>query len=318
MIAHMSAVRGPALTMEHYAAITALIDAGIERDKVLNKAGIAREAWAVEQVAWLSAMAKQATLKRFALQNQFNTQLVAYLAALDKGDALDVADGVALGVSPVRKRVPLPIAVVDAAPVSITIDEAMPIAQTALPFTPVPSPVAPPAVPQQTRERYMTLPFKKPEPKPKSKKKPKLAIGATLPVDATAAGLATLPFASAKKSGKARKAKRPKPLDHSALLRNGSAAPDKPDEPLTGTMLIADMKPANARLTLEQFASLTAEIATQPADQAAIEKRYGLSDKAHDVERRAWAMKFLDDQTLAGEFRTKLAQFKAWLGPKHK
>jgi len=67
------------------------------------------------------------------------------------------------------------------------------------------------------------------------------------------------------------------------------------------------------KLSLEQFASLTAEIGVHPDQRATIEQRYGLDHDSHDREKGAWALRFLDDEGLAQTYSEKLGAFRAWL-----
>jgi hypothetical protein len=67
------------------------------------------------------------------------------------------------------------------------------------------------------------------------------------------------------------------------------------------------------RLTLDQFASLTAELAVAPREAAALEKRYGLAAGGHNREKRAWAVRFLQDPKLSDLYATKVRQYRAWL-----
>jgi len=97
----------------------------------------------------------------------------------------------------------------------------------------------------------------------------------------------------------------------------GATRDDEEDaESLAGTVAVPAgmrLKAGKPRLSLEQFASLSAEIAVHPEQRAAIEQRYGLDAASHDREKGAWAVVFLDDEAQAKTYQDKLSAFRAWL-----
>lgn len=384
MIRTVPDVDPPSLTLERFAAVSALIDAGASRDAVLKKAGLSREAWAREQTAWLSAMSQQARMRRFSLQDRFNEQLLSYLDALEAGAELEIAEGQTLGRDgsgsvergepleasrpipsppaspPAKPMAPVVVPVVappaisyDDPPPSSTFpvpppafdfDEPVPASQppasqapssrtleppsttlpepaSALPFVrPAVGVVPPPpgrvlvSDPVRTGETYddpprrpgTTLPFKKPP--------PKIDLSETWTGEAKLNAGATLPFAGG--AAKPRPPQRPR-LEDGATPFGGVRKPDPPKvDPsrLASTMLVDDLRAGEApALTLEQFASLSAEVAFDRGNQSQIEQRYGLDAAAHDREKRAWAARFLKDEALSERYRVKLDEFKAWL-----
>jgi hypothetical protein len=66
-------------------------------------------------------------------------------------------------------------------------------------------------------------------------------------------------------------------------------------------------------LTLDQFASLSAEVAHDPSQLEAIRRRYGFDEAAHEGEKHRWAMRFLGDPPLGKSYQEKVAAFSAWL-----
>lgn len=67
------------------------------------------------------------------------------------------------------------------------------------------------------------------------------------------------------------------------------------------------------RLTLEQFAQLSAELAAAPAAQAAITARYGLEPGAPAIEHQAWSQRFALDRGLYERFCVLYKHYAAWL-----
>jgi hypothetical protein len=67
-------------------------------------------------------------------------------------------------------------------------------------------------------------------------------------------------------------------------------------------------------LTLEQWASLRAELTTTPNRKAEIYRRYFVkSDAALEAANASWAARFAADPALAGRFDDYLRQYLAWL-----
>jgi hypothetical protein len=445
---------GEPLSLERYASICALVDAGRKRDEVLQGASLSPERWMEEQGSWLERMAAQARRQRFELQRRFNDLYLERLEALAVGESVEVAEGIALDVGdstaaewteersgePVassrRARVieadapppsvhasvpppppPPPPAV---APVSVgpassveprTLTSPPPPVQRgdsvlpfggapasrgpqppgsppqdyALPFRsrepePGPAPAAPrpPAgtsgvsgVTETQDERLFpsagpALPFRRDpqradesprrSPPPPDRRvmpfapAPGEGQGAPIPPPAPAVEASesesppkrdllsstitfeggptgpSLPFAAMAK-GMASADQSAAPVDDGVLpfhalerpsKGSSSSPPPKEDETVTndlaGTVMMDEgLGVEEPRLTLGQFASLTAEIARSPDDRDTIERRYGLDAALHDAEKRAWAARFLREPRLADDYRSKLATYRQWL-----
>src|SRR5262249_37901645 len=67
------------------------------------------------------------------------------------------------------------------------------------------------------------------------------------------------------------------------------------------------------RLTLEQYASLCAEIAASPAETSAVRARYGLDDAAHFAERDEWHRRFVADTDLYARYAHLFQVFRDYL-----
>ena len=105
------------------------------------------------------------------------------------------------------------------------------------------------------------------------------------------------------------------PTNDGALPFKGGvvASPPPLTDDLEGTMSLDSSAPLTPQLTLEQFASLTAEIGMHPERRSDIERRYGLDTQSHDHEKRGWAMRFLDDQAVAERYRSLIDEYRSWL-----
>lgn len=68
-----------------------------------------------------------------------------------------------------------------------------------------------------------------------------------------------------------------------------------------------------ARLTLEQFASLWAELAVRPQVRAEVLKRYGVNEQALPEIQRAWQSQFQHSPEDRARFEHLVAQYRAWL-----
>lgn len=76
----------PAIDIERFAALSAEIDAGAQREELCAREGITVDAWTQTQEAWLSKMADETAQKRFALTNRYNVAFVERRRALTHGD----------------------------------------------------------------------------------------------------------------------------------------------------------------------------------------------------------------------------------------
>lgn len=183
---------------------------------------------------------------------------------------------------------------------------------------PVQPPVAveppPPSVPQVRPEP--------PVPAPPAKAPAPVDLGSTMHVDADRAPKFVLPFAGSDEGGGGQDAPPASRVSADGALPfqsqpSAAAAAGADDaESLAGTVSVAAgvrLKAAKPRLSLEQFASLSAEIAVHPDQREPIEQRYGLDGAGHDREKGAWAVMFLNDADLAANYREKLSAFRAWL-----
>ena len=451
----------PNLPLDHFAAITSLIDIGRSRDDVLDAAGLSPDGWRGEQEAWLTRMASQVRQQRFDLQMRFNKLLLEMLSALERGERVAVSDSVQLGrraslgaaievpgatAAPIsadagRERdasstvssapppravssAPPPRAVSSAPPPRAVSSAAEAPPASVRPLPPPPPPPAPADVPPASvrplppppppaaiaaaptrpdaalpfpvaagaprqaaaspRDGALPfasaassavsgsqgagLPFRAADlvaaPPPVRIEEPHVDLGKTLgpgevlsplrspppaaPVDLSrtimategAAAATALPFADKRKNVTLpfQAVKPPagrggvrgddgalpfaSPAPAAKVVGPPAAAPQEPEgeggegDDLSRTLTRGrgtKAKRDEPRLSLEQFASLTAEVGVHPERRAEIEARYGLDAHSHDLEKRAWALIFFDDRSAADRYTAKVKEFRQWL-----
>ena len=321
------------VTLEQFAAITAQLDAGLPRDRVLDGAGLSTDAWASAQAIWLARMAAQAAQKRLALHRRYGELLEA--ARLDAQQRLRAdkrrADGplpLAPVVSvpmiphgpfpPVRAEaaepaVPLALAAVDVRPPAL-IAEVPPPARVPAP-APRYRPGATLDVPMMSPFATTGFPFATPTPRaqppapsalkltglPFAAPSPSMAIPPSRPA-APPTGLAsTMPAAE-------EPARPPNPLKMTGLPFAVPAAdePARPPNALKMTGLPFAPAPVAApsgapapRLTLEQLAWLRAMLTAAPARAAEACARLGLTVLDYAREESLWAPHLARDPALA-------------------
>lgn len=148
------------------------------------------------------------------------------------------------------------------------------------------------------------IPFQGGAPTPKDPK-PQSSVG--LPFRSGAPGGAVAPKqVSPPGSGPQAAAGRP-----SALPAQPAARPDAVSPP-SGASAARPSAPG-PRLSIEQLASLAAEIATRPSEIAAVRARYGLDEASHAAESDAWQRRFAADQALFARFKSLFDEYRAWL-----
>jgi hypothetical protein len=71
--------------------------------------------------------------------------------------------------------------------------------------------------------------------------------------------------------------------------------------------------PRATRFTLEQFASLSAEIAVTPSAVAQVRGRYGLDEASHRAEAEEWGRRFSADKDLFTRYGALFQSYRDWL-----
>jgi hypothetical protein len=175
-----------------------------------------------------------------------------------------------------------------------TMTFASPIAKDAIPFAagaalPPTAPMSPlPAQPKVNMDLGGTVPADVLSPIELGAKLPfrEVSGSGSRPPPSPAAGLKNLPFRSA------------------APAPTASAAPPAPAAPAT---------PRATRFTLEQFASLSAEIAVAPSAVAHVRGRYGLDEASHRAEAEEWGRRFAVDKELFARYGSLFQSYRDWL-----
>jgi hypothetical protein len=186
-------------------------------------------------------------------------------------------------------------------PESSTITGASPFASpaAALPFQPVaapPSPATPPA------------PVKRPSSPPPSLDGNSTLYGAISPFASQAAAL---PFAGAQAPAPARAS-----TPHSGAglpFQQKAVPPPPPSAPAAAPPLPPPSAAVATRLTLEQFASLTAEIAVNPRGAAQIRARYGFDEASHRAEAEEHNRRFNADPALLARYMELFQAYREYV-----
>jgi hypothetical protein len=92
---------------------------------------------------------------------------------------------------------------------------------------------------------------------------------------------------------------------------NAPAAAPAPPQP-AGLAVPAVLGASSSRLTLEQYASLSAEIAISPGTSAAVRARYGLDENAYVAETGFWQRRFSSDKELFIRYSALYQSYREW------
>jgi hypothetical protein len=91
---------------------------------------------------------------------------------------------------------------------------------------------------------------------------------------------------------------------------NAPAAAPAPQP--AGLAVPAVLGASSSRLTLEQYASLSAEIAISPGISAAVRARYGLDENAYVAETGLWQRRFSSDKELFIRYSALYQSYREW------
>ncbi|MCK6587704.1 MAG: hypothetical protein L6Q76_08980, partial [Polyangiaceae bacterium] len=86
------------------------------------------------------------------------------------------------------------------------------------------------------------------------------------------------------------------------------AAPSQP----AGLAVPAVLGANASRLTLEQYASMSAEVAISPGTSAAVRARYGLDENAYIAETGFWQRRFSADKDLFTRYSALYQSYREW------
>lgn len=78
-------------------------------------------------------------------------------------------------------------------------------------------------------------------------------------------------------------------------------------------MMPASLGASTCRLTIEQFASLSAEVAINPGAAAQVRGRYGLDEMSHMAESGVWHRRFSADKELFTRYSALYQSYREWL-----
>lgn len=314
----------PALDLLQFAALSAELEVGVPLAELCARERISVEQWQSTQEVWFARIAEDAAGKRFELIERYNAALVARRRALQDQKnspggapsrpdstpaapapeaALHRPEAVSAEPAPRESPRPPPPAEVPSPPalvppkkdLGVTTAEPFiaPLARaSALPFQPASGATPPPSQPniqsgglpfrQSSAELSAPAPAK---PRSSTIDLATTAAPSTAPLPPIVAGSSSvLPF-------------RPAP----------TAAPPSPAGPAPRT-----------RLSLEQFASLAAEIAAAPSRIAEVRARYGLDESSHRREVEAYHQLFSAHEDLYRHFGALFQSYREWFAQAHR
>ena len=133
------------------------------------------------------------------------------------------------------------------------------------------------------------------------------------------ASLQNLPFRAAASAAKAPAAPAAPAAHGASAVHAAPAAPAAHGASATHTAPAAHGAPAApaaaraVRFTLEQFTSLSAEIAIAPASVAQVRGRYGLDEASHRAEAEEWGRRFAADKELFARYSALFQSYRDWL-----
>lgn len=106
------------------------------------------------------------------------------------------------------------------------------------------------------------------------------------------------------------------PFRAAASATNAPAAPAAPAAHVPSATHAQPAAPAASRavrFTLEQFTSLSAEIAIAPSSVAQVRGRYGLDEASHRAEAEEWGRRFAADKELFARYSALFQSYRDWL-----
>jgi hypothetical protein len=329
------------ITLERFAELQARLDEGEPMSKALAAAGLTEEVWRRAQEGWLGLIGDEAERRRFALGQRYQA---AYLAARPSllgehkkgaagaGNDEDPLAATTAGVLPdLHLSGALPFARSGVAPPPARPSSAAHRAADVQGDTRDDDPLnaTKPGDPAGVRHSGTTLPFKQvPDPStpgaaPPPAPPPPISVrGApppeldddtnrTITVDGVVDTDAALPFARKNAPAPARIAEALPPVDEDPL--NATAQGVILSPMLFKATPFAD-KPLLPELTLDQYASLCAELQIAPDDKDAIARRYGMKSGV-DLDRleESWSGRLRADGALRRALLDRVQAFAAWL-----
>ncbi len=320
----------PAIDLERFATLGAEIEHGVPEAEVLAREGLAPSAWAEAQDEWLAKLAEEtAERESDALNTRYRKAFEGRAVELEKQakERPPAPEKAAQTPAPSGPEEPDLEAV---EPEDDVRDE--PPAQGVLPqpigASQEVSPWAAGADGPPPEARPMGAGVDGPRPEPRT-----MAAGAagappearTMAFAASAARPSVLPFqAAASATPTSPGSVLPGPVSMRGGLPfqgvEGSAQAPAPVSMRGGLPFQPSPSPSvksgpvsPVRLTLEQFAQLSAELAAAPGSQPAIAARYGFEPGGPALEHQAWSQRFALDRGLYERFRVLYQHYAAWL-----
>ena len=283
-----------ALTLERYAEVLARLrhERDHPRTDVLSELGVSQADWSASSSAWVGAVDAELERDESALALRFAG------AFSGERDRLRGAPPEGAIVARIEDSVP---------PAPVEPD---------LPLPPLPSSLA------ATRARSAPeLAPVRVEPDPTRLDFPATAADVTTPTDRDPADETAIAMPALRDGPPLPFGTTPTPglFDTPIPAREPSSGPRSDEETIIpDTVFIAGavlpfMPSRAAGLTIEQYASLRAELSVAPADAPGIYARYGISPELRTAFNRDWESRFAREPPTKARYETTYAQYLAWL-----
>jgi len=265
------------LSLDQYAELQADVEAGRPRDEVLARAGLSVEEWTAAQRQWLDTMGSELLLGSFELSNRYSLAFLARQRFLASPAPSPTTTATASNAAPQVEAVRVPV---EATPTYLAASAAPPLPPLpmkrapaalagtsmgfvaprgpALPFA-AGAPTSPPVVPPEATASEAA-------PNPPARKRAPPALAGTSMGFVAPLGPA-LPFAKA--------ARVDDPRPDAPLASEAIPAPPAPSPARAAPTAVAPPPPT---LSLQQYASLCAELAVFPGRSEATFQQYGLGN----------------------------------------
>jgi hypothetical protein len=325
------------VALEVFAQLSAEIDAGAGAEEVIARANLTETDWAKAKKHWLARMAEEGQRKRFELTNRYTTVFKASRAIAAVKLAQKKASPDAAKESEAEPTVRSDPRKLDGAPAVV----APPVVAPPVVAPPVVTPVVAPPPPVISRRAPPSEkppstapipPRQPPRPTPMGRLDDDAQEEGTLVAPTAEVQKEVLPFRTSAppRAGKKINLGSTVSLEDLGVLdaaRRGGALPfQKSTDDGTGTAPptkspfapggagdLPFLPPSKTRFTLQQFASLSAEIAESPDRVEQSRQRYGVSQAEHMEEARLWRQQFDRDAELAGRFAKLVQDYRSYL-----
>jgi hypothetical protein len=281
----------PALKLDRLAQLRAELDGGLSEAELLERERLDVKTWRESCAHWDAMLASEAESNRSVLTNRYNTAFNTTRRLL---------------ASKLKRAPALPVTPASAAPPPEPPSPPVSVSLSAIPPPPRPSspPVAPPA-----RSEYLEHPLERTV--------MAAPVGeTTIGIDSVALLRHIMPF---RQSNTVPSPSTPLPVDTSSTIElDPNSAELAAALPFLAAlrekhqqMTTAASPPPARRFSLEEFAGLTAQVASAPHDAASIRARWLLDEASHRAESEHWQQEFARQPALSARYTELVKHYRA-------